>query len=698
VRSSLLTFAVEAEDDDGPIELTALGSGSGSYRAESVYIHVPHDWTLEPGGESETIEYLSNGLEGNCLWRVKGGAIVITPAGDKYRILTGQTADRRDRLVLVGEAPKYLRPCDPKIELFSGCPSVRVREGSVEKAARHDELFVRPAGAVWTPAVLPLPAGLYDIGWKHRQTGHLRDRRRIGIVPSKLNIGMRGARHRVDYTISGWTGLSIEGIQAGIDGRWSFPVSSNTSRFAKCRLKWDDGSEASAELPVPHQAGFARWGGGFLPPNSIFTLADAPDIVACSDVPVTLMARLRDRDRRPVEGAELRWVVDDELPVSAIRDDLASLLLPCGDIDAEVELGFNDGIEDYWHVRLFDGALEIERGRVVASKGVLDRDARLVGRALSNPVEELDLGAFSLQDTLNHRPLELPNYLYGPWLIYLRTADAIITRPTLVHEKAMQVLPTGPLAKAMCLDSVTDREEALDGLCKLVLEGGEEAYEVIRAIIALVCSLRGLPPASFDILKRAASFPGVAARLALFSTDSEKPEILGLSDGLPFAWYTIPKPFWEDAAAAYIEFYRPKLEPVYGAGTVPEVLKLVAASARTAAEIQPLLALLLDLACPSLSILEVAQGFIRRSADKVTDLHSASIFRDRYAGDLPDCFSRFEPRYLGVLDAPSAAALAAHGRITHNATELRRIKAVERGNPLYFTEAFSAWYQEKLHG
>lgn len=697
VRSHLQTFAVEAEVDEQPVELSILGTGSGSYRAETVYVHVPDNWSVRPDGEGASVAFFEPGLQGHQLWRIDDGAIVAAPSGDTYRVLTGQSSDRRDRLVLLGNRPLHLRPCDPATELFCGGPAVRVCEGTVEKAPHDDELFVRALGEQWVPATLPLKPGLYDLGWKHRQTGHLRDRRRIGVLPAGLSISIRAGRHKAEYRIVGWDGIKIE--QAAKEGdSWSYVISGKSSRSIRCELRWADDSTAMAELPVPHRASLARWEGGLLTPKSIFKLSEASKIVACSDTPTVLMAQLRDGERRPVPGAELRWLVNDELPISAIRDDLASLLLPCGDIDAEVELGFNDSFEDYWHVRLFDGRLDIEAAGVIAPRGVVDRSARLMGRAMTKPDEEKDLGAYSLEEALNHRPLLLPKQLYGPWLMYLRSADGILTRPILVEGKPLAATPQGRLAKVMCIPGYAERKAALEQICGNILAGGEDGYELIRDIISLITSLRGLPPATFDILARVASQPDVAARLALFATDSEKADMLQLAEGLPFAWYTIPKHCWERAAAAYCDFFIPKLQPVYGDGAVAEVLKMAAASARTIADHQPLLAPLLNISCPSVTILEAAQNFIRRSADKVADFHSDSLFRQAIPDELPACFARFEERYVGILDAPCAAAVAASGRFQPDAGQLRRIKAVERGNPMYFAEAFSAWYQERLNG
>jgi hypothetical protein len=317
---------------------------------------------------------------------------------------------------------------------------------------------------------------------------------------------------------------------------------------------------------------------------------------------------------------------------------------------------------------------------------------------MSKPAAEVDLGAYSLEAALNHRPFPIPARMSGPSLLYLRSSKGVLTRPLLIEGTPFAVPPQDPLARAMCVNSFADRESALAEITYTIHGGGEPGYQLLRSLIELVSSLDGIPPGAFDILMKVAAEPSVAAQLALFAADTEKPAVLQLTEGLPFAWYTIPKQCWEAAAEAYIGFFEPKLLPVYGEKALAEALKLAASSARTIADYQPILASQLNISCSIVTILEAAQNLIRRSADKVADTYFVSPFRPALEEQLPPCFGRFDANYLGVLDAPCAAALAALGKFEPDNDQLRRIKSVERSNPIYFAEAFSAWYQEKLNG
>src|SRR5690606_25052913 len=101
------------------------------------------------------------------------------------------------------------------------------------------------------------------------------------------------------------------------------------------QIEWPDSRPLPVSIAYPGEASLARWNGRVLPHGTILTLADMHDLVAVDRGNTKLLAHLRDPHDRG--RGEMRWSFSREMPMSAVRADIASLLLPAS-LDAEVVL------------------------------------------------------------------------------------------------------------------------------------------------------------------------------------------------------------------------------------------------------------------------------------------------------------------------------------------------------------------------
>lgn len=540
-RGQLLVAELDAGAEDAPEALRLIGSGSGLYRAPTVYLQAPLAWRVDATAE-EAVEQIGPGVAGALLWKITGGAFVTDLSGDRYRIRTSQAGDAPARIELIGDRPPWATVAED-VDLFVGAPVVHTSRPG-QGAVHLREIGTRG----WRPAPRTLPVGHYELAW--RQDGILLDRRRLAVLPQGAAVSRTGMGRDTRYHLHGFEGVTIRPctdapVVASQDGAcWtSRPVSNPVHRF-DAEISWPGAPSLTVSIEYPCAAAIARWDGRVLPDRTRVTLADLPELVAVDRGRMELFGALVDPQTR--QSAEMSWEFDRELPMSSVAADIASLLLPAS-IDAEVKLGMHDGIETYWYVRQFAVQLERAGTGLVASKGVVAPNAELCGRALAAPATEVSFGDYSLLTDANHRPVPLPDDIAGPWLVYLRAGDAVLSRPLLVFGGASAGPPSTDLTRAMALSPRDGLDNALWSVLDQAGGEGQAAGEIIAELVALTTSLRGLPPATFRVLELAARRPAVLARTAMAASPEQRDAVLALSDALPFAWCALPKSFWDVA-------------------------------------------------------------------------------------------------------------------------------------------------------
>lgn len=707
VRSRLAILAPEGGADS---VLTLIGEGSGQYRPEPLVVAVPPSWTISPHGEASTRDALPEPAEdGRRLWRVTGTVILRSPEGDSYRVAAGQGGTRRDRLALSGSEPKGLVSAEPEVELFAGPPAIRVCEGQAARVARPEEIRWHPEGERgWRRA--PFGTGRIVIAWRDPETGFIRDRRRIALLPAGAQLACRRHGAAAIYTPEGFSASALAPSDAELvlerhGGDVTARFTGRPSRCAAFELALGDSSPLSVSAPFPLEAGIAKWSGPCIrggPHPSVaarLSLADLADCVAFGRGVCTLHATLLDRDRRPLRGGRARWTFDEELPLRGVADDLAALLRPFADIDVVADLTFDDGVE-HWQVGQFETALVLRSGRLAHVAGWLgDADLPVVGRAIDDLAVEVALGTSTAADRINQRTPVLPEELVGTWLLYLRRGNTVISRPSIACFGPHRSKEAEGLSAAVTIANTELREAQLQSRLAEVAEGAPGTQADVRWLATLVAGLDGLPPASLDVLRMLARCPGAAARLVLHVGEAERPAVLALADALPFAWATVSYIEWARAAAVWETDLIAQFGEIAGAASVVQAVRRHAVEQLARAE--PLLGwplcaagLIAPPAAHGPNLLEAARDHIRRHGDRVSENGPCgSMFRTADAGELPREFlEAFHPVHLETLDAPCAAACAAAGRGQLGDDAVRRIKTAARADPLYFTAAFEAQF------
>lgn len=686
LTTGLRAYVAEGEPADGnSLLLAGVGTGSGGYPPEQLYLDAPDDWGCEPHGNGATCALIESGSgAGRRLWCVEGAVIATSQVGDRYLVRTGQKGDQRDRLVLLGDAPPGIDRANDDVPVFLGVPRIQLREGRRERGAAPGEIHWRIRGATsWRSDLDRAVPGRCEFAWRDTTTGHIRDRQEAVVLPAAFQIERIRSADRFDLTVSGWPDhIEVEGGLRVDSRRWRFGIRGSPRSCAQIRLQPPEGELVTLRVGLPHQAWIDNWTAGPLARNERISISNINRYVARADGRCELLADLFDRNGRPVPEGSTSWWVEGELPLSTIRDDLAALLRPLADLRAVVKLNFNDGHNDHWFVGEFDHELRREGRGWRPDRVVNDEEVRVVGRTLARPVCERDFGEYGLLASANHRPLELPT-LHGDWLVYLRSNARVLSCPLLVRGLAPTTAPTTPLAKAMAIGERTPRLAAICALIDktLATPTSPESRTLIREAIDLALSLDGLPPGTFDILALMAERPLLGA-VMLFQVAAPQLEVLfRLTEGLPTAWATIPARCWDQAGSALAEqlFAIAPDDP----GLVG---KIVSDRRKAIAEHEPALAPLLGLRPPRVPLMEAANAFLNRSGDQVRDMRSpCRPARDRL---LPDW--KVGSHFWRVLDAPVVAALAAREVVRLESPEVRCIKDVARRHPRWFRQGFAA--------
>ena len=681
-RGALRVAVVDRGEDDAPTVLRVVGTGSGSYRAETLYVEIPAEWRID-ATVGETADPVGRGEDGEILWRVTGGGFVSDPQGDRYRIRCVDVEETQSKLELIGTSVGWAA-VRGDVDLFVGAPLVKPNKPG-------GALFIRtPGSRDWQPAPARLPIGHFELGWRDGRL--LLDRRRVAVLPASATVRRTGSVRHPHYEIAGFADCAITlhpdaPLVADGHGGWrAKPGAQPVHRF-EATLSWPDGPALTVTVGYPVPASLARWDGRLLADNERVALADLPKIVAVNEGRVLMLGELLDRGRRL---ADMTWEVVDELPMSSVATDLASLLLPTS-IDAEVRIGMHDGIETWWRVRTFEVELSRNGDGVAASKGIVTPDALLVGRSLAEPAKEVVFGAYSLLTDANHRPAPMPPNMPGDWLLYLRAGSTILSRP-LFYRGAIPASPATALARAMAQPHGIELDRALAAVLDAATRDDDDAKPIVAELLDLICSLRGLPPKTFLILDLLAGRPALLAKLALAAGPDQRDAVVALSDGLPFAWCMLPRDCWEAAKRQLFEGTLATLSPL-GAEAPRFAMEAVTIAIARTIEAEPLLAPVLGEVTPD-PLATVVMAFLNRGAVDRVARGDTQRYRRVLADMLPGQFLRFDERVLDTLDAPCAAALAVQGRWRPRADDVRHIKTVARSFPTYFADALAASLKE----
>lgn len=687
VTGDLRVYAIDRENEGG-VRLRLLGSASGAFREDLLVVDMPAAWSIDAHGEASKCEPFPDCQAADrTTFKVTGSAIVTNPRGDQYLLRAGQRSGSRDRLVVHSSNPTF-ELADTTAHLVIGAPEALVEDQGRPRGAGNGELFWRPSGTnQWRSNIEKASIGRCEIAWRDRTTGHIRGRCDVVVLPANFVVRSGIVGNFQEISIEGWPG-KVSTSQGSLNGVncWRLQLQGNTcSRFV-ATLHPHIGEAFDIVIPLRHQAWIESWADGPTPREAHISLSVINRYVARAPQGCALMADLLDEDGRPVPQGHARWWVDGELPLSTIRDDLAAMLRPNGNLRTSIRLDFNDANNDYWYVHEFEHELLDERGGLVPSPAIADKGARIAYRLLDNPAHERDGGKYDLLDNLNHHPITL-HAPHGDAFVYLRTDDRVLSAPRLVRGSG-GAAPQDALARAMLIADRCARQAELEELFDQIRRqpAEDKARALVRQLIELALSLDGLPPATFDALALLPRYPEVATMLLFQARKTELESLLRLAEGLPFAWWLIGKAHWDAATQVQADFLFARLpdEPALVASTISE-------RRAELSSLEPILAPLLELPIKSDTLENVAIAFLNRSGDRI-DASNANPFRVNHDSALHPW--RYNERYWRALDAPVAAALAARGKLDLSVPEIRAAKDIARQHPQWFREGFTASYKE----
>ncbi len=692
VRSHILVFTIDRESDGEPSELLLRGTGSGKYQHEAIVVAVPDSWTVEPASDGEAVEELGSSARGAVLWKVSGGALIGSPAGDAYRVLCGQAADGVDAMEIEAAGlPDFVLPSEQQTEIFVSPLRVRLTEG-LKQVAANDRLYFREVGHTRWKRFDGCPGyGHIDLAW--REGDIIRASRNILLFPQGSSIQRSGTGNQTRYVCSStasWTlGVDSDAPVRSVDGGRVLQARprGEVLRQFQAHVNWQDGKDQEAPrffLEFPCGAGIADWEGRLAPPGKRLTLGDLRSLHAYAEGEMRIFGDLIDDDGLVVVGTELGWSFDGKMPLAVVEPELRALLSPYGP-KAHVKLGMLDGVEQYWTVHQFEPAVTLEGRSLQSQAAIVDDGVALCVRSLSKYSKEIELSRYSLSDGGYHRPVPVPDAIHSPFLAYARVGQGILTRPAWIESSSNPGIPCDELAKVMLERPLTPAiDRFLDGL------GTDERPPVssLDALVRMISSLDGLPPKIFRVLERLVDHPLVLIRVLGAAKPDVRPSVLELEKGLPFAWCLFPRNVW---ASAMQEIASEMHHRLVAAG-VPDPDRyygdMLAEFRELLLRLQPSAH---DLVFPhdKGNLTVAAQSFLNANVDR-TRPTSGSMFREKHSPGLPDSFLQLPDHCLETLDAPCAAAAAAKGLWTPNRKEIERIKAVKRRYPEYFRAAFAA--------
>lgn len=687
----LVCHADAEEAEDAPSALVVAGASAGKYRANPLFLFTPSGWVVAGSVDGAVQRLPASGAW--QLWRVsEGGAVLASPQGDRYAVLSGQSAEQRDELILHARPPAACRHADG-VALSLGRPEPWVRDRETLRSPKPREIVWRRAGqSQWRPFAGFDGQGTCEFAWRDGATTLLRDRRSCTVLPADFCVAVERLGGVPTVTVAGWPGhVHVEPGQHAGPGQWRVLPDGLMQSDATVLLGQPGAEPVPLKVRLPHAACLATWAGELLPRKRRLGLAELSDLVARASGRCQLHARLLDRNRRRVPQAALDWWFDDELALGSIRDDLSALLRPLGELDATMELQFNTS-PDVWFVCESAMELQATNDSLCPTRAVPD-GARVVARALHDPAVERDITpggpARGVQEF--RAGADLPGCL----LIYLRLGERVLSRPFWLTGPPLSTAPPNRLGEAMAVADKNARMGQLAALYDDAEADGPAGRVVMKQVAGLVASLAGLPPSTFDALSLLPSRPLALARLAFEAPDQDLRAVLRLAEGLPMAWPLVPKACWDKAAnwhlASILAAIPPEITgaPKLAAGEIGRRARAIAAE-------EPALAVLFRLSADAVTLPDAAQFFMQLAHDDASHA-GRSPFRPSLTPLLPD-WQRFDDLFWRALDAPCAAALAVAGRARLTDDQVRCVKDVARRHPRYFKQAFTARWKELIDG
>jgi hypothetical protein len=731
---AVFALADEARTDALGV-LRLIATGAARTRARQVAVLAPASWACSPETDAR-VECLAT-EESRQLVKLQGTAVFHAPDGLRHRVVTGTDKDGAARYFVAGERLDDLEAAHP---ILAGIPEIwqSLDEGATSPV-RSSRIHVRQAHPACGWMALDadrLPFGLLQARIEDGVDNV--SLLRFARVPAGARIEqVPGGNGRSTIVFSGFEAATLE-VRKPIVGtvelrsdaaadRQEVIVEADTAVDASrlsIELRWPDGGSLQADMLVLlRRVGIYRANGTPYQDRAPLTIADLRGGFAAASERAELIAELVEPGRPSV--IHLRWSIPGRLGMSLLAPEIEGLLAMSDDLDAYVKLScVAGGIQALRvDVHRFDHALEpLPHGvRLSVAPARADSGCSQIIEVVGKPItqvnaEELRLGVLDACDPASLRTIVGVPYGEGSWLVYVRRAGRLRSRPVLVARP--QVAHNGTPSVLQGLMAIPDRQQREHALGE-ALERAATATdsELPDEIAGLVRSVSGdLPPQTLDPIRMLADHPAMALRILARAAEKDVGALLALAGELPLSWQWLRLDHWCQAfeaewKALHIELSQrglsqfaddaiqgrlqaiarqePRLAPQ--AAIVWRAMGFVSDNRLQGALDQSLG----DLQVPAGTLKAVAEQMSRAAAEECFKRNDGRqwpgrpSFREEGTYALPAFVGRYSGFVHSVLDAPHVAAQVAAGQRPWSQRIERLLRMNRAFDPSYFDDVLA---------
>jgi hypothetical protein len=512
------------EPDEGstPHEplLRFFRAGSVSSAAKTLYVLVPHDWTVEPATEGAVTEIENVPALGRKLAHLTAAAYFNSCEIESVHFKVEPDCDGREHeLELTPFIPTGFVLADDRWELIGSPLWPVIHEARKQpRPPRTGELFVRCSGGKWTPLSGPLSgAGLMELSWRDPVANIQIEKRQLALVPADASIvgTMRDALSgeiRLQG-LPGWT-ATVRETACAVDAT---DVSGLLIRFAgrpvyrlPMTLRPPKGQSFDVIIPlVGRDAAIALADGTILAPGRQVDIGALRGAVGVS--PRRTVLHLGPKGSK---SGSVKTIVDGELPLGILRGAIDETLATLPNQDDLVEIVFIGDSRP--PIRISRYRYE-QLGRDGATVRWLppstSSSAAPVARMILDPRHEHALGPDG------DGVWRLPGQCKGPCLVYLRDGVDVVSRPVPIALPGSPETYAGVLLSALAMSNYEERQHAVvDALTRLARgEAGEDDLKWLRDAAT---NLHGLPASALDGLRLLTSSAETLIQLLLSARDA----------------------------------------------------------------------------------------------------------------------------------------------------------------------------------
>ncbi|TIO48881.1 MAG: hypothetical protein E5X80_26105 [Mesorhizobium sp.] len=637
LRSDVLVFEPdEGSTPQAPL-LRLFRAGSVSSPAKTLYVLVPHDWTIEPTTPGAVPETEDVPTLGRKLARLSAAAYFHSNENEAIRFKVEPDSEAREHeLELSPFRPAGFMLADDEWELIASPARPVIHEARKQRPPGTGELFVRRPGGKWVPLTGPLSgAGLMELSWRDPVANIQIEKRQLALVPVDARIvgTMKNALTgdiRLDG-LPGWT-TAVRETACTIDVT---DASGLVVRFTgrpiyrlPMTLRPPVGQSFDVIVPlIGREAVIALADGAILPPARQIDVGGLRGAVAVSPSKAVLCLGAKGS-----KSSSIKTVVDGELPLGILRGAIDETLATLPNQDDLVEIDFiGDSRPPIRISRYRYEQLALDGATVRWLPPSETSGAGPVARMILDPRHEYAL------EYAEDGVWRLPEQCIGPCLVYLRDGVDVVSRPVPIPQPGAPNAYTGGLISALAMADYEARQDAvMDALVRL--GRGEAGADDLKWLRDAATNLNGLPASAFDALKLLPSSPETLIHLLLSAREAgERSVIWALQNELPFLWLALPLRAWWSTMDRQCTALTNALESALGKEmAMNEVVAWLGGVCADLTALEPALATIFSMAglpmgekTPGPSLRDLTSGYIRdqhqRGGDTRNDLGSRLV-------------------------------------------------------------------------